>query len=78
MPGPNVIVSEAGTTAMASKPRKFVSGVGFRVRVSAVGVEEAAAVGPQVFDKLQRCDGSLGDRLELAFQRASLACRVRG
>ena len=34
-----------------------------RVGMGAVGVEEAAAVGAQVLDELQRRDGSLGDRL---------------
>ena len=64
---PNVNVSEAGSTAIARSPKEVRQRRWIRVRVRAVGVEEAAAVGPQVLDKLQRGDRSLRDRLELAF-----------
>ena len=38
------------------------------IRMGAVGVEEAAAVGPQVLDELQRCHRSLSDSLNSTLQ----------
>ena len=64
---PNVNVSEAGRTAIASRPEEVRERRWISVRVGAISVEEAAAVGAQVFDKLQCGDRSLRDRLELAF-----------
>ena len=60
-----------------AKPRQFidtmamklVSGVGFSNGMGRVGVEEAAAVGADLLDRLLAGDGAQGERLAGAFQR---------